>query len=127
MKTRFTNTQLRKLCTGKPTATPGFHPSHRCKDVYLISPTGGPVCHYAKPPKDLKKVMAWHRAAMTEWMADPSKRRDLERQICDGLQDSKADALKMATVIYPARFIENGTLFFVTKQTSTGGLSISPL
>jgi len=127
MKTRFTDSELRKLCTGKPTATSGYHPSHRCKDVYLITPTGGPVCFYAHSPAELKNRLAWHKEAMEEWMADPGKRRDLERAICESLCDSKADALKMATSIHPARFIENGRLFFVTRHYSTGGLSISQL
>jgi len=126
MKT-FTASQLRKLCTGKPTPTPGYHPSHKCKDVYLITPTGGPVCFYAHNPKELKNRMAWHKEAMGEWLADVGKRRDLVREICEGLCDSREDALKMATSIHPARFIENDRLFFVTKQSVTGGLSISQL
>lgn len=129
MKTisQFTASQLRKLCTGKPTPTSGYHPSHRCKDVYLITPTGGPVCFHAHDPAELKSRLAWHEEAMTEWIADPSKRRALEREIREGLQDSKEEALQAATVIHPARFIKNGTLYFVTKQSVTGGLSISRL
>lgn len=127
MKTKFTDPELRKLCTGKPTPTVGYHPSHRCKDVYLITPTGGPVHFYAHSPAELKNRLAWHKEAMTEWMADPLKRRMLEREVCEDLEPSKEEALRMATVLCPARFIENGKLHFVTKRTSTGGLSISEL
>lgn len=123
----FTASQLRKLCTGKPTATPGYHPSHKCKDVYLITPTGGPVCFYAHNPGELKNRMAWHWDAMKEWLADPLTRRALEREIRKSLCDSKEDALRMATSIHTTRFIEGGKLFFVSKHYATGGLSISQL
>lgn len=123
---RFTAAQLRKLCTGKATPTPGHHPSHRCKDIYLISPTGGPVCHYACNPAELKAKKAWHKEAMTEWLANPSQRQALVCRIMEGLWDSKEEALQAATAIHPTRFIENGTLYFVLKH-STGGNMISAL
>lgn len=123
----FTAAQLRKLCTGKPTPTPGYHPSHHCKNVYLISPTSGPVCHYACSPDELKNRMDWHKEAMGEWIAEPVKRAALEREIREGLHDSREAAIRAATVTHAAKFIENGNLFFVTRRTFSGGVSISQL
>lgn len=129
MKTEptFTNSQLRKLCTGKPTPSMGYHPSHRCKDIYLITPTGGPVYFYAENPEGLRNRKAWHKEAMTEWMADPSKRRALVREVCENLYESREAAIAGSTVTRTTRFIEDGKLFFVSRLRRDGGVNISQL
>jgi hypothetical protein len=124
---RFTKPQLRKLCTGKPTPSRGYHPSHRCKDVYFITPTGGAVCFYGSNPSELKSRKAWHKEAMLEWMADPLTRRLLEREVRDNLHESRDTAIAASTVYAPTRFIENGRLFFVSKERRDGGVTISQL
>lgn len=127
MKTKFTNSQLRKLCTGKPTLTVGYHPSHRCKDVYLITPTGGPVAFYGHNPAELKSRLEWHKEAMGEWLADPLKRRMLENEVSEGLCDTREEAIQLASPYINTRFIENGKLHFVSRQGHGGGLTISEL
>jgi hypothetical protein len=122
----YTAAQLRKLCTGKPVPTRGFHPSHRCKDIHLITPTAGPVCFYAHTPKELKNRRAWHKEAMGDWLSDPRTRKALVQQIQKNLCGSKAEALQSATVYTTTRFIEDGKLFFVTVPPC-GGRSISQL
>jgi hypothetical protein len=112
----YSAAQLQKLCTGKPTPTPGFHPSHKCKCVYLISPTGGPVHHYAQTPAELKNRLAWHRDALKEWLADPAKRNALIRRIEEDLHPTRAEALEAVTTMHTTRYIENGTLYFVSKD-----------
>lgn len=129
MKSRFTNSELRKLCTGKPFPSLGYHSSHKCKDVHLASPIGGFVCHYANNPAELKSRLAWHKEAMTEWLADPLKRRDLEKHIMEYLHESREEAIRLASVYHPTKFIEGGRLFFVNKESRHGqsGVSISQL
>lgn len=126
---RFSNSELRKLCTGKPTPSPGYHPSHKCKDVYLASPTEGFVCHYANNPAELKSRLAWHKEAMTEWLADPLKRLCLVREILENLLESREEAIRFASTYHSTKFIEGGRLFFVWKESRHGqsGVSISQL